>query len=135
MTHNPRKPVVFACAGSSPAGNLSWQVAKELERQGAAEMSCLAGIGARKPAFLRKLRDRQVWVIDGCPIHCGAGIFDLIDRLPDRHIRLADFGVKKQQPLEEPHAIAQSAQRILDDLRNHEETPATAVRGAGLSQP
>jgi len=34
-------------------------------------------------------------MIDGCPIECGLGIFELIDTPVDRHIRLADLGIKK----------------------------------------
>jgi uncharacterized metal-binding protein len=111
-------PVVFACAGSSPAGNLAWRVAKELERWGVADMSCLAGIGARKPAFLRKLRGREVWVIDGCPIHCGLGIFDMVDHPLTHHIRLADFGVKKQTPFDEDNGVAQLASRVLERIQH-----------------
>jgi len=92
---NDRKPIVFACAGCSFAAKLSWELAKELDRRGIAEMSCLAGVGARKKPFLNKLRDREVWVIDGCPIECGLCIFDLIDTPVDHHIRLADLGIKK----------------------------------------
>jgi len=90
-----RKPLVFACAGCSVAAKLSWDLARELDRRGIAEMSCLAGVGARRKPFLNKLRNRAVWVIDGCPIECGLGIFDLIDTQVDRHIRLADLGFKK----------------------------------------
>lgn len=90
-----RNPIVFACAGCSFAAKLSWELAKELDRRGIAEMSCLAGVGAHKKPFLNRLRDRAVWVIDGCPVECGLGIFELIDTPVDRHIRLADLGFKK----------------------------------------
>ena len=80
-----RIPLVFACSGCSNAGQLAGQVALQLDRRGVAEMSCLAGIGAAKPLFLKKLRDREVWVIDGCPINV--------------HIRLHDLGInKKSEP-------------------------------------
>lgn len=90
-----KKPIVFACAGCSIVAKLSWELAHELDSRGIAEMSCLAGVGAQKKVFLNKLRDREVWVIDGCPIECGHGIFDLVGRPIDRHIRLADLGYKK----------------------------------------
>lgn len=88
-------PIVFACAGCSQVAKLSWELAKELDRRGLAEMSCLAGVGAQKKTFLRKLQNREIWVIDGCPIHCGQGIFDLIHTPVDKHIRLAEMGFKK----------------------------------------
>ena len=90
-----RKPIVFACAGRSFVAKLSWELAKTLDERGIAEMSCLAGIGAQKKIFLDQLRGRKVWVIDGCPIGCGAGIFELIGHPIDCHIRLAEFGFKK----------------------------------------
>lgn len=88
-------PLVYACSGCSLAGRLAYDLALELERRGIAEMSCLVGVGASKPHFLRQLRKREVWVIDGCPIECGLGVFEQIRHLVDVHIRLHDFGVRK----------------------------------------
>jgi uncharacterized metal-binding protein len=95
-THESTKiPVIFACAGRSDAAELTWKLARELDRRGLAEMSCLAGIGAGKAPFLRKIQSRPVWVIDGCPIECGLGIFALRDLPIARHIRLHDLGLRK----------------------------------------
>lgn len=95
-THETAKiPVVFACAGRSDAAELTWKLARELDRRGLAEMSCLAGVGAGKAPFLRKIQNRSVWVIDGCPIECGLGIFALRDLPIARHIRLHDLGLRK----------------------------------------
>ncbi|QDT67478.1 DGC domain protein [Planctomycetes bacterium MalM25] len=58
-------------------------------------MSCLAGVGAAKPMFLNKLCDREVWIIDGCPIHCSAGVLDRVAARADKHLRLHELGVKK----------------------------------------
>lgn len=92
-------PVVFACAGCSPVAKLSWEVAKELDRRGVAEMSCLAGVGARRPSFLKQIRDRPVWVVDGCPISCGLGILQLVGRAIDWRIRLDSLGYRKREEL------------------------------------
>ncbi len=91
------KPVVFACSGCSPAGQLANQLALELDRRGIAEMSCLAGLGAEKPVFLKLAERRPVWIIDGCPIECGGGIAEKVERLPVLHLRLHDFGIKKKE--------------------------------------
>lgn len=89
------RPIVLACAGCSSAAELSWILAKELDRRGIAEMSCLAGVAAGKKPFLDKLKGRPVWLIDGCPIECALGVFGLAGLKVDRHIRLADLGVRK----------------------------------------
>jgi uncharacterized metal-binding protein len=54
-------------------------------------MSCLAGIGAKHPTFLRKLEGRESWIIDGCPIECSRGVFKQVDRPYARHIRLHEW--------------------------------------------
>lgn len=95
----PETPLVFACSGCSFAGKLTDDLARHLDRTGDAEMSCLAGIGARRPGFLAKLRSREVWAIDGCPIECARGVFEQAGQggAITRHIRLHDLGVKKHQ--------------------------------------
>jgi len=51
-----KKPVtiVYACSGCSDAGETADRIARQLTREGAAEMSCLAGIGGRVKSLLRK---------------------------------------------------------------------------------
>jgi uncharacterized metal-binding protein len=96
---DPNRPLVFACSGCSNVGQLTNQVALELNRRGIAEMSCLAGVGAEKAHFLKKLKTREVWIIDGCPIECALGIFNRLREYADVHIRLHDMGVRKHDPL------------------------------------
>ena len=88
-------PLIFACSGCSNAGQLANDLARDLDRRGICEMSCLAGVGAGKEIFLKRLRERKVWVIDGCPIDCSLGVFDQVKEHVDVHIRLGDFQVKK----------------------------------------
>jgi len=98
-------PVVLACAGCSNAGRLSYDVARAIDAQGAAEMSCLAGVAARKPNFIKQLRDRPVWVIDGCPIECARGACDAVGQPVAAHIRLHHLGVRKHDPAPPPTAF------------------------------
>ena len=97
---NHKKPLVLACAGCSFAGQTAYQLALELDRRGYAEMSCLAGVAAQKKPFLAKLRDREVWIIDGCPIACSAGVFACGEHTAALHVRLYEYGIKKHQPPE-----------------------------------
>jgi len=90
------KPLIFACAGCSFAGQLAYRLALELDRQGIAEMSCLAGVGAQKKVFLKKLEKHEVWIVDGCPIECSRGVLNVVAHQPARHIRLHELGFKKQ---------------------------------------
>ena len=89
-------PLLFACSGCSSAGRMAYDLAQELDRRGVAEMSCLAGVGAGKTHFLNQLRDREVWVIDGCPIECSLGVLQQVRKRVDVHIRLHELGVQKK---------------------------------------
>lgn len=95
-------PIVFACSGCSEAGQLANQVALELNRRGIAEMSCLAGVGAAKRHFLKQLPDREVWIINGCPIECSLGVFRQVQEHADVHIRLHSLGVRKRKHVPPP---------------------------------
>jgi uncharacterized metal-binding protein len=113
MTMPETRPLVFACSGCSNAGQLTNQVAVELQRRGFVEMSCLAGLGAGKRHFLDKLKCREVWAIDGCPIECGLGVFSHIEQYVDVHVRLHDFGIRKNVELPDRESLDELIDRIL----------------------
>ena len=119
-----KKPILFACSGCSNAGQLANDVAHELDRRGVAEMSCLAGIGAAKPLFLKKLQQREVWVVDGCPIHCSLGVFNQVHEHIDVHIRLHDLGVKKQAAA----PIGEALNTLIEDVLRDIESQRTSVK-------
>ncbi|MEZ6093431.1 MAG: putative zinc-binding protein [Pirellulaceae bacterium] len=108
-------PILFACSGCSNAGQLANEVACELNRRGIAEMSCLAGVGAAKPLFLKKLVEREVWIIDGCPIQCSLGVFGQVREQVDVHIRLHDLGIKKNADAPQGHAFEALMAAVLED--------------------
>jgi uncharacterized metal-binding protein len=58
-------------------------------------MSCLAGIAAQKPSFLRKIKNKKIVTIDGCPTECSKGVFDTCGITVDMHIKLKEYGIKK----------------------------------------
>ena len=63
--------IVYACSGCSDAGELADHIARRLNGDGAAEMSCLAGIGGRvKPLVNRAASAKCILAIDGCPLNC-----------------------------------------------------------------
>lgn len=105
-------PLVYACAGCSFAGRVSYELAQELSRGQVAEMSCLAGLAAMLLAFLRVLEGRETWVIDGWPLECAKGVFDNLERSISRHIRLREYGVAKNEPRQTNPDVADLAVRI-----------------------
>ncbi|MFW6038884.1 MAG: putative zinc-binding protein [bacterium] len=123
-----RKPLVFACAGCSFAGKLAYDLAREIDRRGDAEMSCLAGVGAKHPSFLRKLKGREAWIIDGCPIECAGGVFKQVERDAQRHIKLHELGFKKNFEPEGGVDISRLAEHVA-----HAQTEVPTMQHAGAT--
>jgi uncharacterized metal-binding protein len=75
-------------------------------------MSCLAGVAAELPAFLRLMEGREVWVVDGCPLECAKGVFDKLSKPVDCHIRLREFGVAKSAGRANEAPVEEIASRV-----------------------
>lgn len=98
QTSPVKKPgtVVYACSGCSDAGELADRIARQLTRDGAAEMSCLAGIGGRvKPLVNRATSAERILAIDGCPLNCTRHTLELAGFNTFDHLELHKLGMRK----------------------------------------
>lgn len=90
-------PIVYSCSGCSSAAQMANHVALQLDRRGAAEMSCIAGVGGDVPSLLKVAGSgRPIVVIDGCPLRCAQKCLERHGIAPDQHVQLAECGVKKR---------------------------------------
>ena len=98
---NPAAPkklatVVYACSGCSDAGEIADRVARQLTRDGAAQMSCLAGIGGRVKSLVMKAKNAErILVVDGCPLNCAAHTLKLAGFQKFDHLELHKIGIRK----------------------------------------
>lgn len=73
-------------------------LAVRLDRTGAAEMSCIAGVGGDVPSLVaRATSGRPIVVLDGCALHCARHCLNRHGVEPDLHINLGLLGVQKIQ--------------------------------------
>ncbi len=112
--------LVYACSGCSSAAQLANHLAVRLDREGVAEMSCIAGIGGHVPSLLNKAQravddGRPILAIDGCALACARASLARHDIAPTVHMQLNTQGVKKAY-----HADfdAQQADELLTHLRD-----------------
>lgn len=108
-------PVIYACSGSTCAGQLTNSIAVKLDREGLGTMSCIAGVGGQVESLLETARSgRPVIAIDGCSLGCSRKC--LLDHqiMPALHIDLSDYGVIKDN---EPAIDPARAAKIFDDVR------------------
>ncbi len=91
-------PLVYSCSGASSAAQMCNHLAVKMDRDGVAEMSCIAGVGGDvKPLVKTAKSGRTMVVLDGCPLRCAGHILARHGLRPDRHYVLSDYGVKKRK--------------------------------------
>jgi uncharacterized metal-binding protein len=92
------KDLIYSCSGCSSAAQTANSVAVRIDRQGLAEMSCIAGVGGDVPSLVRTAKSgRRIMVLDGCPLQCARHCLKRHGVEPDRHFDLSEYGVKKIQ--------------------------------------
>ena len=93
-------PLVYSCSGCSSAAQLANHLAVRLDREGLAEMSCIAGVGGNVPALVARARKaavagRPILAIDGCALACARACLQQRGLAPTEHVQLAEDGVRK----------------------------------------
>ncbi|HKW30951.1 MAG TPA: putative zinc-binding protein [Verrucomicrobiae bacterium] len=95
LTRQPAT-VVYACSGCSDAGELADRIARQLSRDGAARMSCLAGIGGRVKSLVTTAeKAERILVVDGCPLNCARHTLRLAGFENFEHLELHKIGIRK----------------------------------------
>jgi len=91
-------PLVYACSGCSSAAQMTNHLALTLDREGIAEMSCIAGVGGGVAALVRTAQaGRRILALDGCVLQCVCACLANAGLVADTHLLLSDYGVKKRQ--------------------------------------
>lgn len=89
-------PLVYACSGSSTAAQITHKIALEMDWNGKAEMSCIAGVGGGvKSKVKTALTGRKIIALDGCKLNCVKNCLSKIGVNPTHHITLTDLGIRK----------------------------------------
>jgi len=90
-------PLVYSCSGCSNVAQLTNAIAVALNRDGVAEMSCIAGLGGDVKPLVKKAKSgRKIVCLDGCPLRCALSTLARHDISPTYYIQLADLRIKKR---------------------------------------
>ena len=105
----PGPPLVYSCSGCSSAAQMANTLALWLDRAGAAEMSCIAGVGGGVTGLVRTAQSgRPILALDGCVLHCVSACLEQAGVTPDAHLTLSDYGVRKRRHADFDPAQAQA---------------------------
>ena len=88
--------ILFACSGCADVGELADQAARQLTRDGAGRMACLAGISGRISGIVKSAEAASVILaIDGCALDCTRKTLEIAGLPRVNHLRLSDLGFQK----------------------------------------
>ena len=121
-----KPPLVYSCSGCSSAAQMANALAVRLDRDGAAEMSCIAGVGGGVNGLVGTARSgRPILALDGCVLQCVSACLGRAGVTADIHLVLSDYAVKKRR-----HADFDADQAAGIYVRA--VLPAVRALGAGL---
>lgn len=104
--------LIFACSGAADVGEISDRAARNMTRDGAGKMFCLAGIAGRIPGIMKMTESAsKILAIDGCELDCVKSClrqsgFDRFEQF-----RVTDLGLEKGNASVNEENIAKVAGR------------------------
>ena len=123
------KPIIYACSGCSDAGELADRVARELTKQGVAQMSCLAGIGGRvKSLMLKGQKAERIVVVDGCPLNCGRHTLLNAGFENFEHVGLHELGHRKGACPVTDERVAAASTAVADLIKQADEKNVSTIK-------
>jgi uncharacterized metal-binding protein len=88
--------LIFACSGAADVGEISDRAARNMTRDGAAKMFCMAGIAGRIPGIIKMTQAAsQILAIDGCELDCVKNCLHQAGFKQFEHFRVTDLGLEK----------------------------------------
>ncbi|HEX4984573.1 MAG TPA: putative zinc-binding protein [Burkholderiales bacterium] len=129
MSAKRQLPLVYSCSGCSSAAQMANHLALRLDRLGAAEMSCVAGVGGDVPHLLKIARSgRPIVALDGCPLECARNCLARHGLRPRVHHVLSRYGVRKHYHADfdagEAEVLLQKIRPEVEALRRAAALPA-----------
>jgi len=96
-TEQDKKPIVYSCSGCSNLAQMAHNISLNLDGDGIAEMSCVAGvIGKVGPIMELANSGRPIIAIDGCSLSCTKSCLEASDLKADYYYLISDLGFEKR---------------------------------------
>jgi uncharacterized metal-binding protein len=117
--------LLYPCSGAADVGELTDRVARKLWSEGFATKTCLAGVGADLPGFVKSAQgaDENI-TIDGCPMACAKKCLERVG-VTSTSIVLTDLGYKKN----ESPVTAESIESIVNIIKS--VSPSSKAKDSG----
>jgi uncharacterized metal-binding protein len=113
--------IITACSGAANVGLLADQVARKLRAGKVGSMTCLAALGADLSGYVESARaaDRNI-VIDGCPVACGAKIYQKLGLAHEEYV-MTEYGPEKGKTEISQALVDEVGARVAADIGSRKE--------------
>jgi len=92
-----QKPIVYSCSGCSNLAQMAHDISLNLDADGIAELSCVAGVvGKVGPLVDLANSGRPVIAIDGCSLSCTKLCLEASNLKADYYYLISDLGFEKR---------------------------------------
>ena len=92
-----QKPIVYSCSGCSNLAQMAHNISLNLDGDGIAEMSCIAGVvGKVGPIMDLANSGRPIIAIDGCGLSCTKSCLEASNLKADYYYLISDLGFEKR---------------------------------------
>jgi uncharacterized metal-binding protein len=123
--------LLYTCSGAADVGELADRTVRKLWKEGFANKTCLAGVGADLSGFVQSAKGTDVNItVDGCPIACARKCLERIGVKPVS-IMLADLGYKKGESTVTEDKINSIAAAVKEASVTSQNEKAGAVTSVG----
>lgn len=130
--------IIYSCSGAADVGELGDRAVRELRKEGIAQGSCIAAIGAELSGYVQSAKGADtVITVDGCQVACAKKNLEKIGVTPVA-INLAELGYKKgESPYSEQllSSVVKDIKKVLSgDVKTTElKVPVSGGCGCGGS--
>jgi uncharacterized metal-binding protein len=88
--------LIFSCSGAADVGEISDRAARNMSRDGAGKMFCMAGIAGRIPGIIKMTESASIILaLDGCELDCVKNCLERAGFKEFEHFRVTDLGLEK----------------------------------------
>ncbi len=109
--------LLFCCSGVADTAEIADRAVRQLHKDGAARMYCLAGIAAKAELIVNGTQGAGgIIVVDGCDTDCGRLTMEAGGFTGFTHLRVTDLGMEKSKSPVTPERIQQVIERVRELL-------------------
>ncbi len=123
--------LIYSCSGAADVGEISDRAARQLRKDGFAQGSCVAALGADLSGFIQSAKGADLNItIDGCPVGCSKKIMEKHGVTPLSYV-VTEMGFVKGSSSATPEAIEAVCAIIREGKADKPKEKTFSVAGSG----